>query len=302
MRTEGDERATSWRVRTRARRRCAGVNSPRVIAHWDEVEGVRREKGPDGRRRGSGSATPRARKASASIESASSRAGCSTPPHSHDRAARRSSSSSPARVSRGRTKRGVRGARGRHDRPSREPRGRTRCAPGADGLDVIAFGSATRAEYGWLPRSHGDLVRITWVTEGRERRIRGTIEAPSATSSSRSPPSARRRRRHSRTSSWTRHGDRCVARELRTSAKTGLKWSAVRRGAGAELWDSRTATRPRRRSSSCSTATARSSCGRLRACRRSASSARRTRSRRARRSRARPARASRTSSRPATRA
>jgi uncharacterized cupin superfamily protein len=134
-----------------------------VIAHWDEVEGVRREKGP----------------MAATWQPLGSAAGAkgvgvnririepgrlSTPPHSHNRAEEIFfvlggsgllwQDEAVCEIRAGDT---IVELADSHEHTFRA---------GPDGLDVLAFGTRQRPEYGWLPRSKAMRFGYVWA-EGR---------------------------------------------------------------------------------------------------------------------------------------
>jgi uncharacterized cupin superfamily protein len=134
-----------------------------VIAHWDEVDGVRREKGP----------------MAATWQPLGNAAGArgiglnririepgrlSTPPHSHNRAEEIFfvlggsgllwQDEAVCEVHAGDTV------------VERADSAEHTFRAGPDGLDVLAFGTRQRPEYGWLPRSKAMRFGYVW-TEGR---------------------------------------------------------------------------------------------------------------------------------------
>jgi len=134
-----------------------------VIAHWDEVDGIRREKGPM-----AGTWQPLGNAAGAEgigvnrIRIDPGR--LSTPPHSHSRAeeiffvlAGSGLSWQDERVCE------VRAGDTLVHRANREEH---TLRAGPDGLDVLAFGTRHPVEYGWLLRSSAMRFGYLW-TEGR---------------------------------------------------------------------------------------------------------------------------------------
>jgi uncharacterized cupin superfamily protein len=134
-----------------------------VIAHWDEVDGVRREKGPMagvwqplGNAAGAkGIGVNRIRVDPGRI---------STPPHSHNRAEEiffvlggSGLSWQDEAVCEIRAGDTVVQLANREEHTFRA---------GPDGLDLIAFGTRESPEYGWLPRSKAMRFGYVW-TEGR---------------------------------------------------------------------------------------------------------------------------------------
>jgi uncharacterized cupin superfamily protein len=134
-----------------------------VIAHWDEVEGFRREKGPM-----AGVWQPLGNAAGAKgigvnrIRIDPGR--ISTPPHSHNRAEEiffvlggSGLSWQDEAVSEVRAGDTIVHLANREEHTLRA---------GSDGLEVIAFGTRHAPEYGWLPRSRAMRFGYVW-TEGR---------------------------------------------------------------------------------------------------------------------------------------
>jgi uncharacterized cupin superfamily protein len=134
-----------------------------VIAHWDEVDGIRREKGPMagvwqplGNAAGArGIGVNRIRIDPGRI---------STPPHSHNRAEEiffvlggSGLSWQDEAVCEVRTGDTIVHLANREEHTLRA---------GPDGLEVIAFGTRHAPEYGWLPRSKAMRFGYVW-TEGR---------------------------------------------------------------------------------------------------------------------------------------
>ena len=134
-----------------------------MISHWDDVEGVRREKGPmagtwqplGGAAGTKGIGVNRIRIDPGRL---------STPPHSHNRAeeiffvlAGTGLSWQDGRVCEVRAGDTLVHLANHEEHTLRA---------GADGLDVVAFGTRHPVEYGWLPRSKAMRFGYVW-TEGR---------------------------------------------------------------------------------------------------------------------------------------
>jgi len=134
-----------------------------VISHWDEIEGVRREKGPMAatwQRLGDAAGAKGIGVNRIRIEPGK----LSTPPHSHNRAeeiffvlAGSGLSWQDEAVCEVRAGDTLVHLANREEHTLRA---------GAGGLDVIGFGTRHAPEYGWLPRSNAMRFGYVW-TEGR---------------------------------------------------------------------------------------------------------------------------------------
>jgi uncharacterized cupin superfamily protein len=198
-----------------------------VIAHWDEVEGFRREKGPM-----AGVWQPLGNAAGAKgiginrIRIDPGR--ISTPPHSHNRAEEiffvlggSGLSWQDEAVCEVRTGDTIVHLANREEHTLRA---------GPDGLDVIAFGTRHAPEYGWLPRSKAMRFGYVW-TEGRVDDP-WDVEAQVGEVEFTEPGDRPSNVVALEAVQLDEHGD-CMVAEACGSVASGLKWS--QRGPNTEL-------------------------------------------------------------------
>ena len=201
---------------------CAAMG----VAHWDEVESPPPREGRDGRDLAAARQRGGNRRPSASTASASSRASCPTPPHSHGASeelyfvlARLG-----ARVA---GRRRARGAAARLRHPSRRTRWSTPSSPGPTGSSTSSSARGTR------PSSAGCRARGRSGSAGRGSRGATTIRGTSRRPSSRSP-SASRRRGPRTSSTSTRSSTRCTRVAARRAPLATRERSTSRRPALGE--------------------------------------------------------------------
>jgi len=224
-----------------------------VIAHWDDVEGVRREKGPMAatwQRLGDAAGTQGIGVNRVRVEPGR----LPTPPHSHGLSEElffilggSGLSWQDGAVCEVRAGDTIVQLADREEHTLRA---------GPDGLDYLVFGTRHPVEYGWLPRSRALRFGYVW-TEGRDDNP-WEIEEQVGELEFAEPGERPANVVALEDVELDEDGDKVVS-DAAGSQKSGLKWSIRARRSL-----SRTATPQRRRRSSCSRATAPSSCGRRR--------------------------------------